>query len=56
MQKISFILIGLILSTIPAHAENWVQLETGFYIDTDSVTKYYLPHSDNIYSVWTKSQ
>lgn len=55
MQKISFILIGLILSTIPAHAENWVQLETGFYIDTDSVTKYYLPHSDNIYSVWTKS-
>ena len=55
MKKVNLLLIGLILSTASASAENWVQLETGFYVDTDSVVKYYLPHSDNIYSVWTKS-
>ena len=51
MKKVNLLLIGLILSTASASAENWVQLETGFYVDTDSVVKYYLPHSDNIYSV-----
>lgn len=54
-NKLNLLVIGLIISTLPTFAENWVQLETGFYVDTDSLTKFYLPSSDNIYSVQTKS-
>ena len=43
------------LVTLPIFAENWVQLETGFYVDTNSLTKFYLPSLDNVYSVQTKS-
>lgn len=57
MKKFKFLLIALMLylATIPTFAENWVQLETGFYVDTDSLTKFYLPSSDNVYSIQTKS-
>ena len=55
MKKLNLLLIGLIISTLPTFAENWVQLETGFYVDTDSLTKFYLPSSDNVYSIQTKS-
>ena len=57
MKKFNFLLIALMLylATIPTFAENWVQLETGFYVDTDSLAKFYLPSSDNVYSIQTKS-
>ena len=55
MKKLSLLLAFLLIVNVQTSAENWVQLETGFYVDTDSVTKYYLPHSDNVYSVWAKS-
>lgn len=54
-KKLNLLFIGLIISTLPTFAENWVQLETGFYVDTDSLTKFYLPSSDNVYSIQTKS-
>lgn len=55
MKKISLLLIGVILSAIPVHAENWLQLDTGLFVDADSFAKYYLPNFDNIYSISLKA-
>ena len=54
MKKI-ILLSSLLFSITPAFAENWVQLEAGYFVDADSQVKYYMSGLDNVYSIWTKS-
>lgn len=57
MKKFNFLLIALMLylATIPTFAENWVQLEAGYFADASSQTNYYVPNLGYVYSIWTKS-
>ena len=57
MKKFKFLLIALMLylATIPTFAENWVQLEAGYFADASSQTNYYVPNLGYVYSIWTKS-
>ena len=55
MIRILIIIFILILGTTPTFAEKWIQLETGYEVDVDSLQEYYIPNRTNLYSIWTKS-
>lgn len=58
MKKILIfkILFIFIFAKIPVFATNWVEIQPGMYIETDSISEYksIYTYNDKLYSFWTK--